>query len=193
MDERAVVEAMARAWREWQREPEFPFKHNHCINGARIVIEALRQFDIAAWPVSVQFILFNRPAWDLWAEGIPFPAWPEHAWSLGVGPGGKKEGGDWDGHLVVCTEGFTIDISAAQFNRPGRITVDGPKLLPPLEDDWMQLSDDHDQILVIKPWPENNGWRIASGWKRLQGEEVREIVARTRRAMEERNPDGEEP
>ena len=186
-EQRMTVEAMSRAWGQWQSEPDFPFSDDHCINGSRVVTRALTKLNIWSQPVSVQFMLFNRPAWMLFNQDVPVSEWPDQAWSLGVGPNAQLGvGGRWDGHLCVEGAGWTLDISAKQFHRPNRIRMDGPRLMPalPTNGHFMELTDDWGQVLLIKPWPENNGWRTASGWMRLHGTEVKEIVRRTLRLME---------
>jgi hypothetical protein len=191
-EQRMTVEAMARAWGQWQSEPGFPFTDDHCINGARVVTRALEKLGVQSRAVSVQFLLFNRPAWMLFEQDIPVSEWPPEAWSLGVGPNAQRGVANrWDGHVVVEGEGWTLDISAKQFARPGRIRVDGPRLMPPLPTNgqFMHLEDEWGQVLLIKPWPQNNGWRGAAGWRRLHGTEVKEIVKRTLRYMER----GKEP
>jgi hypothetical protein len=183
-----TVEAMARAWGQWQAEPGFPFDDSHCINGARVVTRALEKLGIPSRAVSVQFLLFNRPAWMLFEQDVPLSEWPDEAWSLGIGPnvtGSVRGAQKWDGHLIVEGEGWTLDISAMQFNRPGRIVIDGPRLMPPLPTNghFMQLEDSRGQVLLIKPWHENNGWRSAAGWMRLHGTEVAECIRRTKKVM----------
>lgn len=183
-DEMFTVEAMARAWGRWQREESFPFQPDHCINGTRVVCRAMEKLDVRARPVSVCFLLFNRFAWDLYQAGIEIDEWPDYAWSLGVGPGHAKGGGKWDGHLCAEGNGWTLDISAAQFNRPGKIISTKPRILPQLPPSGqLELVDGHEQHLIIGRWPENNGWRSAGGWLRLHGTEVRELVERTTRIM----------
>lgn len=196
-EQRMTVEAMARAWGQWQVEPSFPFDDSHCINGARVVTRALEKLGIPSRAVSVQFLLFNRPAWMLFNQDVPLSEWPDEAWSLGIGPNvtAAVRGTKWDGHVVVEGEGWVLDISAMQFNRPGRIVIDGPRLLPPLPTNgkFLELHDERGQVLLIKPWPENNGWRSAGGWMRLHGTEVKEIVRRTLRLMERKESlDGDE-
>lgn len=187
-EQRLTVEAMARAWGQWQDSPEFPFSDDHCINGSRVVIRALDKFGIKAKPLSVQFMLFNKHAWALYLDGVPVAEWPDYAWSLGCGPGASRGvGGKWDGHLCVEGEGFTLDISARQFTRPGKIVIDSPRIMPPLpKNEWSHMDDELGQVLLIRPWPENNHWRNTGGWKRLHGTEVREIVTRTKRVIGEK-------
>jgi len=179
-----TVEALARAWGRWQREDDFPFSPDHCINGTRVVVRALEKLGVTARPVSVHLLLFNRFAWDLFREGVGVEDWPDQAWSLGVGPDIAKGGGRWNGHLMAEGRGWTLDISAGQFNRPGRIICPGPRVLPVLPQVGdLFLDDKHGQRLIVGRWASNNGWRSAAGWLRLHGTEVREIVERTTAIM----------
>jgi hypothetical protein len=175
-----VVDALAEAWGAWQRDDGFPFSDDHCINGSRVTISALARLGVYARPLSVSFILFNAH--------VPPDVWQPPAHSLGVGPGAVKGADGWDGHLVVEGEGWTLDVSARQFHRPGRLISDGPWLCDenlPAEGPLLRV-DEHNQVLYIARWPENNGWRTAGGWKRPHGAEVREIVARTTQVLADR-------
>ena len=188
-----LIRELSEVWGEWQREPRFPFRKDHCVNGTRVAIEVLHRFGVEARPLSVAFILFNRFAWELYNEGVPADEWPEHAWSLGVGPEGMTvsiddQGEDrWNGHLVAEGDNWTLDISAGQFDRPGRIVCRGPRVMPALPaKGWVEMIDNFGQILAIRRWPENNAWRHAPGWKRLHAAETAELEARLRIRMTKR-------
>jgi hypothetical protein len=163
------VRLLAEAWRKWEREPSFPYSPDCCINGTRVVIDALREFDVKARPVSVGVLLFNRFAWDLYQAGIPNTEWPYHAHSIGIDPtvGTVGRDGGWDGHLVAEGDGWTLDISAGAFDRPGRIISPGPRVLdtnvPPTG--FGVYTDGHGQTLLMERQPANNRWRQAPGWR----------------------------
>ena len=183
-----VVIELARAWHDWQQQDSFPFRPDHCINGTRVAVRTLERFGVRAHPVSVQFLLFNRFAWELYNAGVPVDDWPEHAWSLGVGPREEIRDEDhFDGHLVCEGEDWTLDISAGQFDRPGRIVVPGPKVFHqrlPFGEQFVTFGDSHGQLLAIARWPENNSWRLAGGWKRLHEAEVAELERRINERLE---------
>jgi len=180
-DEPTIARLML-AWQRWSNEPDFPFTPDHCINGTRIAIGALKHHGVSVSPRSVQFAMFNRFAWDLFESGVPAKDFPPHAWSLGIGPGEKlkQRAEGWSGHLVAEGDGWTLDISAGQFNRPGLVTVDGPRFIPANvpDDEWLKLTDDRQQVLIISQWNENNAWRRAPGWKRDHAREIREVLRR---------------
>jgi hypothetical protein len=194
MGDLEVVRALAGAWKKWQTEAGFPFGPKHCINGARVSVEALRVLGVAARPVSVQVLLFNAAGWQLWSAGEPASTWPAHAHSIGVVDGSVSDSPDWSGHLMVEGEDWTLDVSFGQFARPGKIVVDGPLVQPVRvpDDRWATFADEHGQYLCLARWPANNRWRQASGWKRPQPAEVAELVARTRDLLVEEPAEKEE-
>ena len=189
MTEQDVVEAMAEAWHQWDKEGTLPFTPDCCINGTKVAIEALGQFGIDSLATSVRFAFFNRFAWDLFQRGIPVPEWPDHAHSLGVGPKQDTAPNKWNGHLIAEGDGWALDISAGQFARPGRLIVEGPRVLPELPTNEPLLATDrHGQVLWMDRWPENVAWKTASGWRRSHTAEVNELVARIQRAMSIEGP-----
>ncbi len=169
------------AWFDWQTEPAFPFDRSHCINGARCAISVLGKLGVKARPVSVGLAFFNRFAWDLFSAGIPVPEWPKHAWSIGINSNDDDANGRWGGHLMVEGDGFTIDVSCRQFDRPGLLVVDEGWLFPPIPPipQVAELTDELGQRLMVWRTPENSGWRHATGWKRLHTEQVTELHDRT--------------
>jgi hypothetical protein len=180
MSEIATVRLLADAWGRWTREADFPFSPDHCINGTRVALGALRAHHIKAKPLSVQIVLFNKLAFDLFNDGLPVAEWPPEAWSVGVGPDARKNAGGWDGHLLCEGDGWTLDVSAAQFTRPGRLSVPGPFVadenLP--AQGWATFGDRFGQVLALRRWPDNEGWKRAPGWNRLHIDEVAELLMR---------------
>jgi hypothetical protein len=187
MTQTEIVQVVADSWRAWQDEPGFPFTPDHCINGARVAMRTLHTFGVKAKPMSVRFTLFNRFAKDLFDAGFGPDEWPDHAWSLGVGPDAQKgDGGGWDGHLMLEGDGWTLDVSARQFHRPGLIRVERPLLLWENLPGWPRLinfTDEHSQWWTLGRWPSNNGWRNAPGWFRLHEAEMAELTDRMKRRL----------
>lgn len=188
MSDLAVVYAMAEAWKRWRASSHFPFERNGCcINSARVTTRALDKFGVASRPVSVKLLLWNQLAWQHFSLGIPIDQWPKEAWSLGVAEHGNDiHPKDWNGHLIVEGEGWTMDPSAQMFDRPGKITVPGPWVFEAQipADDRMVCNDEHGQILVLERWVQNNAWRVAPGWTRLHEREVPMLVDITNKVLE---------
>ena len=180
-----VVDRLGEVWSAWSREPEFPLRPDHCINGSRIAKEVLTHYDVESDPVSVSMCIFNRFAWDLHTRDVPMDEWPEHAHSIGVGPGMVSKPGRWNGHLWLEGPDWSLDISAGQFARPGKIVVEGPMFLPerlPPGRELLALVDRYGQRILANRNPGNNGWRAASGWQLTANN--REVVAEVLRRME---------
>lgn len=105
------------------------FAKARCINSTRICIEALRHFGVRANAMSVEFMAFN-PTFRRLADrhgGIPSDEATMKAWyergarclQIDTRPEAfDPNGNSWNGHLVAVAQGFLIDPSAGQFNRP---------------------------------------------------------------------------
>lgn len=188
MSDLPVIYAMAEAWKRWRMLRDFPFELNGCcINSSRVTTRALDKMGIASRPVSVSVMLWNQAAWQQFAQGVPMEQWPPEAWSLGVAEHADVSPKDWNGHLIVEGEGWTLDPSAQMFDRPGKIKVPGPWVLEtqiPVNDRLI-ANDNHGQILVLERWASNNAWRQAPGWKRLHEEEVPILIGLTEQVLGE--------
>jgi len=117
------------------------FRSDSCIASTRITIRVMREFGIAAEPVSVNYIVGNPE----WARRIidqqePWPAreslfkWCETtgAWSVGVGNGEEREAAGRDILIAYLPKHrFLIDASIDQANRPAKGIVLPPVLLSP--------------------------------------------------------------
>lgn len=182
----APVEALAVAWREWSREPGFPFSPDHCVNGTRVAIHVLRRFGVKARPASVEVRVYNDFAFGLWLNDVPAPEWPPYAWAVGVGcPEQVAEPGRFAGHLVAAGDGFVLDLSAGQFHRPGRIALDGPAVFPaglPPDGQWLHVHQGDVHYLLARA-EANNAWRQAPGWRR-HPVEAAEAETRARARLE---------
>lgn len=160
-------EALVSVWRTWSKADDFPYSPDHCVNGTRVAVEVLRHFGVRVGPQSVRVVVFNSFAWDLFRAGVPVSEWPQHAHSVGVDPSQiEQRPGQWNGHLVARGEEFTLDISAGQFHRPGRIEMPGPVLIDGTVDEGgLLVSGPKGLRMLYGLAPEANEWRTAGGWR----------------------------
>jgi len=184
------VVALAQAWEQWSSEPSFPFRPDHCVNGTRVATRVLARFGVRARPVSVTVGVYNDFAWQLAQAGVAVEDWPEHAWAVGVDDGPAKPG-RFAGHLVAEGKGWTLDISAGQFHRPGLIDSPGPILLP------VELPPHGERLVAMRPRgvlvigrAASDAWRSAPGWLRLHPGEVAEALDRTRAILAQGGANG---
>lgn len=167
-DDLTQVARLAVVWSRMTEESDFLLTPDHCINGTRIAKEVLAHFGVKSRPVSVGCALFNRFAYELFINGVPAPDWPEHAWSVGVHPDAPNTDTGWNGHLMLEGEGWTLDVSAQQFHRPGLILVPNAlwftENVKP-EGEQSIFVDARQQVMVVWRTPYNTRWRQASGWR----------------------------
>jgi hypothetical protein len=187
-------QALVAVWQSFSKQPDFPFTADHCINGTRVAVDVLRNFGVRAKPASVTVVVFNGFAWQLYTAGVPPIEWPPHAWSVGVDPNrSESRPGQWDGHLVAVGDDFTLDISAGQFYRPGKIALDGPLLIDgALADDTLMAMGKGGLRVVYRRSPQANEWRTASGWNNALNTAVTRHVTNLVGivlATDERNPE----
>ena len=181
------VRALAKVWRDYTYEPDFPLLPDHCVNGTRIATAVLEHFDVAAEPVSCRWIIFNRRGFSAFQIGMPLSAWPPDAWSVGVADGHTAALGKWNGHLVTEGDDWTLDLSARQFHRDNLIDIDRPSMIPgrlPREE-WQEFVNPDGTVIVGQRWPENTGWVNAPGWQWTEhNQRVRdEVIARMEKEL----------
>lgn len=105
---------------------------NSCIETTRLSLMVFEHFGIKARAQSVKVAIMNREAWEhIERQGDP-KVFPPRAHALSVGHSGGVEPGGWNGHLVTMIQEQPrrmVDISADQFNRPGKVLVPGPMMM----------------------------------------------------------------
>lgn len=100
------------------------FSPNCCLNGTRVLMDALAKFKLQVRPLSVSIHAYNQVWWKKLNEKGDFPgsaeeslAWQEAGgYSLGVVESTPGEG--WNGHLVGLVQGWLVDVSVGQLSRP---------------------------------------------------------------------------
>lgn len=152
---------------------------NSCIESTRLGLLVFERLGIPARPQPVRVAVMNKASWQLMNEGVPIELWPESAHNLGVGFLSQDDNPDgWNGHLVAIVREpgkprHLIDISADQFDRPGRLNVPGPvgmtinHLWTPTDPVYRVLQD-NDTILDYRPFapgdPIGNAYKDAPAW-----------------------------
>lgn len=97
------------------------YRINSCILATRHGIEILRHFDIPAKPVAVRALAFNQPGWQEFETALHeerAPHYEGEAYSVGISGDGDSDGGWWDGHLIIQTPRFLVDLTLHQMSRP---------------------------------------------------------------------------
>jgi hypothetical protein len=158
------------------------FKVESCIETTRLGLQVFNNVGIPARPQPVKVAISNDIAHELMKGRVPTQYWPPQAHSIGCGYDSEAAGDGWNGHLVLVLkdpEGnrHIADISADQFDRPGKIDVRGPvgvgftpgRLWTPLDPATRVL----DSGLVYFEWapfapqdPIGNLWKEAPAWSR---------------------------
>lgn len=174
----------------WVAEVEPNIISNSCISAARLAHEVLRYFAIPHRTEVVSVIAFNDLAYEQYGEGIPTSAWPDEAWSVAcltpdynTGSLPKPTTG-FDGHMVLLTQHYCLDLTVSQFDRPSKnILTGGPLITPyhelriakgwrhqPLRAGHMIWREDHNPTYRSSP-----AWRHSS--RAYIGECIRHIRA----------------
>lgn len=130
-DEVGVI-AVGKAWDAWWEEPGGlgeRLNPNCCILATRLACKVLGRFGIPAWPVPTVTAYLNVLAEQCLRANMPVEAWPEGAWSIGVGE--HATGPGYPGHLWMATANWMLDLSARQFDRPLKgLRAPGSMMLP---------------------------------------------------------------
>lgn len=115
-----------------------------CILQCRVLLEALRNFGIAAKPMPVDVHILNPPYHRHVEDGTGVETEAElmalHAadgsWTIGLGVGEGAPGKWSNGHLIVLGDGWMADPSLGQASRPDRDINLEPLLAPVSADFW---------------------------------------------------------
>lgn len=161
-----VVNDLLGAWDDlWDDELHATHNPACCILATRVTIAVLDAHGIKAWPVPTETDVFNQAAAQLVGARVPIDEWPEHAWSIHAGHGSPGTG--YPGHLWAGTDGLMIDLSARQFNRPGRLAFDGAMVLPlELHGPDPVMCEREDGTLLFVRRTGDRSYRRANDWTR---------------------------
>jgi len=137
-----------QAWTEtapviWDRTMMDP---DHCLNGSRVTIDALKHFGISAKPLSVFCEAYNAVWWEQMVkagrhvtsieESNGWAALGGHSIAIETTPN-PSLGVGWPGHLVVIAGGKMLDASTEQFTREARKMIYPRVIVCEIEDGFM--------------------------------------------------------
>ena len=110
-----LVESLAQVWM-LGAAPKVV--QNACVAGARFAVEYLRRVGVEAWATQVDALALDEQSYqDVLAKRNP-TGWSVGALSLTTVPN------TWNGHVVVETQDWFIDLTAGQMSRPHKeITI----------------------------------------------------------------------
>jgi len=144
-----------------------------CILATRLAIEVAQYFGIAAIPMSVRVVLFNKAfAPHVEAGDSNIAKWEpiDGSYSVGIGYGfnpKQRHEGRWDGHLIAATRDCFGDFSIRQAERPEKGIITGPVIVGPLYPDlkaWSALDPDSG-TLVQYTRTRDARYRLAPDWR----------------------------
>jgi hypothetical protein len=193
--ERKVIDELVALWNSEVRPHVVP---NACVLAARITSEVLGYFDIKHDVISMAAMAMNDKMLAHENEGRSHLNWDEDAYSVGVGFGesavwtrnDSRDGRGFDGHVVVVTKNFYIDLTAYQFDRPQFGIETSGSLVAPLSDfvfpytlspnsinSWYYLALTKGHMVVLNN--QNNQYKNSPDWKihykRQTGDIIRTI------------------
>lgn len=104
------------------------YEPSACILGTRVLIDVLAYFGVEGSALPVRVLVLNQAGAEQMEKGIPISEWPDEAWSVGVddrnpdNPTVEEARAKWrfPAHLVVQANGYLLDPTADQMDRPQR-------------------------------------------------------------------------
>ncbi len=166
--EEHVVWALGTVWSQ-RIAPDVP--ENSCILASRCAQEALTFFNVQNIVAPVGVICYNKVAWD---EKALAPSersvfnWTVASTSRDINVEYKSDTGGFDGHVVVCTPRFLVDLTISQFDRPLKGIVSGGAIVAEVSRnaglDALVLGLEEGCAFM---WgePENSAFRKSPDWK----------------------------
>lgn len=178
--EQDIIDALVDGWIT-AVEPHT--RVNACILAARVTSLVLDYYNITNRVIACETFVFNQAAIKQLELNTPTGEWPPEAWSIGVTS--DSPGGEYGGHLIVKTDELLIDLSARQFHRPGRISINGPRVWDEVfvTDDGRYMVNEDDVWVMYVPATHLAPYRNTPDWrngKPVAARFIREI--NTRRA-----------
>jgi hypothetical protein len=123
VDEQIVMETLSSVWLRGAA-PRLT-TDGACVAGSRFGLEFLKQTGIEAWVTQVDAIALDEQSYREMLNGEPPTGWSVGALSVTEVPN------KWNGHVIVETNQWFIDLTAGQFDRPDKGIVFGNGLCVP--------------------------------------------------------------
>lgn len=161
---------LAQTWRRTMAPQLTP---SCCILAARMATNALTALGVRSIEIPVAVAAYNQRGWE--ERNLPIKDWSPDAWSVGASSRQVayqfRQDGGFDGHVVVGTENFVIDLSAPQFDRPMRSIVTGGPLVARWEAFEVVSRSSRkigllEGVYLIEAEPWNTGYKESLDWKR---------------------------
>lgn len=137
-NERAILELLNTAWNQQVRPLVMA---EACVLSARMTSKVLDYFDIRHEVKPLRLMVANDIMLDHLFEGDGPEQWKPEAWSVGVGftnmvatNSDRRSSDGFEGHVVVTTDNFHVDLTAYQFDRPEHGIVSGGSIVVNNED-----------------------------------------------------------
>jgi hypothetical protein len=125
-DEEQVLRGLVSAW--IQLRSQLTATPNACILAANFARRILPRFYVSTFVRPVGVIAFNREGWEAICYGQPLTG---DAWSVGCSSRFTTSDFAYDGHVVIQTSNWYLDLTAEAFERPEHnIVMGGPVLIP---------------------------------------------------------------
>lgn len=126
--ELSAIKAIAREWVDI--DATLPQK-NACILAARVASQALNDIGIDHELVPIASVVENEAMRAVHMTGLM----NDDAWNVCCGKfinfKQDHEEGSWQGHIVIFTDNYFVDLTAPQFSRPAKnIIIDRPLIIP---------------------------------------------------------------
>jgi hypothetical protein len=166
MTERPILDALAGAWADMLDAGTADVIPGHCVLGTRLAVRVLDAFDVEARPFPSDTFVYNAEGWRLSLAGVPVDQWPAGAHSIGACQ--QSPGTGYAGHLWARTADHLVDLSARQFDRPGRLHFPQPLIVPLVEgqgrDGGLYLTDERGQVVLVYAGRDRS-YRNAGEWR----------------------------
>lgn len=104
-----------------------PRRRGRCIEAARLMVSVMSRLHVPAKALACDVVVLNGAARQAAEAHIDIGDWPPDAWSCGAQCAEPSPGANisepyrrlgFGGHLVVAGEGWFVDLTVAQFDRP---------------------------------------------------------------------------